>query len=274
MADLFLCDLHNHTIYCDGKAPAEAMVKEAVRKGINTLGFSAHSYVPFDAEYTINPDQVANYIAEIKNLREKYSDKIEIVCGIEQDILSGETQSGFDYSIGSVHCLKKENAVFPIDLNPDDVKKAVRSLYNGNLDSFAEDYYESLSKVIKITKADIIGHFDLITKFSENCEYLRFDSKAYKTAAFTAAEELLKTDAIFEINTGAISRGYRSSPYPSKDILSFIAEKGGKIVFSSDAHSPAAIGAYFNMAANIAITAGFKSYYVIQNGKWCEKKLI
>ena len=52
-----------------------------------------------------------------------------------------------------------------------------------------------------------------------------------------AADELLKTGKPFEVNTGAISRGYRTAPYPAKEIRNYIREHGGKLIMSSDAHA-------------------------------------
>ena len=52
-----------------------------------------------------------------------------------------------------------------------------------------------------------------------------------------AADELLKTGKPFEVNTGAISRGYRTTPYPAKEIRDYIREHGGKLIMSSDAHA-------------------------------------
>lgn len=53
-----------------------------------------------------------------------------------------------------------------------------------------------------------------------------------------ALEKLLKTGAVFEINTGAMSRGYRTSPYPAPAILEAVKKGGGSLILSSDSHSP------------------------------------
>ena len=58
----------------------------------------------------------------------------------------------------------------------------------------------------------------------------------------SAVDMLLPYDVPFEINTGAISRGYRSEPYPSREIIAYIREKGGRFILSSDAHSKENIG--------------------------------
>ena len=40
--------------------------------------------------------------------------------------------------------------------------------------------------------------------------------------AFETAEVLAKDIPFFEINTGAIARGYRKSPYPTVPIIKYI----------------------------------------------------
>ena len=47
----------------------------------------------------------------------------------------------------------------------------------------------------------------------------------------------MRSGKVFEINTGAISRGYRTQPYPSADIRSYIKAKGGTFILSGDSHS-------------------------------------
>ena len=44
-------NLHTHTSFCDGKNSPEEMVRSAVEKGFDVLGFSGHSYTPFDETY-------------------------------------------------------------------------------------------------------------------------------------------------------------------------------------------------------------------------------
>ena len=58
----------------------------------------------------------------------------------------------------------------------------------------------------------------------------------YVKAWQDAADVLLKTGKPFEINTGAISRGYRTEAYPSKEIRDYIRAHGGKLILSSDSH--------------------------------------
>ena len=86
-----LCDYHTHTTYSDGKDTPEEMVLSAIEKGLNEMGFSDHSYTFFDESYCIKKDRIAEYKSEIARLKAKYSDKIKILCGIEQDFYSAES---------------------------------------------------------------------------------------------------------------------------------------------------------------------------------------
>jgi len=66
-----------------------------------------------------------------------------------------------------------------------------------------------------------------------------FDEKneRYIRAWQAAVDKLIEANIPFEINSGAISRGYRTTPYPSKDIMDYIIKKGGRFIYSSDSHN-------------------------------------
>ena len=71
----------------------------------------------------------------------------------------------------------------------------------------------------------------------------------YKQASEKALTKLIEGGLIFEVNTGAISRGYRTTPYPSKDLLLKIRELGGKVIISSDTHSVHTVDAGYDDAS-------------------------
>ena len=230
-------DLHVHTTYCDGKSTAEETVLSAIEKGMETVGFSGHSYTFFDESYCMSKEGTKAYRAEIDRLKAKYADKIKVLCGIEQDYYSKESTDGYDNVIGSVHYLKINGVYLPVDENADILKKAVEKSFGGDWYRLTELYYETVAKVAERTKCDIIGHFDLITKFNENGELFDTNNERYVSQWKTAVDRLLRFDVPFEINTGAISRGYRTAPYPSKEIVDYIKQSSGKLTLSSDAHS-------------------------------------
>lgn len=243
---MILQDFHIHTSYCDGKNSPEEMVCAAIELGMTKMGFSCHSYTDFDESYCIKKQQIAEYQKEIRSLAKKYKNKLEIFCGVEQDYFSNESIQGFDYVIGSVHYLKKNNNFYEIDGSCDEFVSLASKEYNGDYFALCEDYFKLVGEVVSKTNADIIGHFDLVTKFNEGNKLFDTTDERYMKAAKQAVDRLLKYDKLFEINTGAISRGYRSKAYPEENILEYICEKGGQLILSSDSHSVADLCGHFD----------------------------
>ena len=252
-----LSDFHIHTCFCDGKDTPEDIVIEAISKGMKKIGFSGHSYTSFDEVVCMSPETTEKYKNEIKKLKEIYKSEIEILCGIEQDYFSDLPAEGFDFVIGSVHYVKHDGKYLPVDHSEKHFVEAVRE-FNGDVYKFAEEYFAEVSDVVNKTGASIIGHFDLISKFNDGNKFFEEDNPRYLNAAQKAVDELLKTEKPFEINTGAISRGYKKLPYPSMKILKYIAAHGGKVILSSDAHSKSNLMYEFEKCEKIAEDLGLE----------------
>lgn len=47
---------------------------------------------------------------------------------------------------------------------------------------------------------------------------------------------MLPAVKVVEVNTGAMARGLRASPYPADFLLKAVREAGGSVILSSDAH--------------------------------------
>ncbi|MBE6912289.1 MAG: histidinol-phosphatase HisJ family protein [Ruminococcaceae bacterium] len=237
-------DLHTHTIYCDGKSTVREMVESAIEKGIAHLGFSGHCPMTVDSEYYLDSEKTILYHRDIAEMQDKYSDKIKIFCGIEQDYYSHVPASGFDYIIGSVHYLKR-GKFYSVDHNEETFLNSVKEGFSGDVYAFAEEYFSLVGDIVEKTGADIIGHFDLVSKFNEGDRIFDTRHPRYVAAYMRAIEKLIKTKKPFEINTGAISRGYRKTPYPHDDMIREIASRGGKFILTSDSHSKDTLGFEF-----------------------------
>ena len=229
-------DLHTHTTFCDGRATPEEMVISAIGKGVTTLGLLAHSYVEFDRDFAVDPARVEEFRSCVAALKEKYRDKIEILFGVEADLMSEEIYGETDYVIGSVHYLPFPDGFRSVDMAPEDLMKTVEEHFGGDWYAMCEEYYRLVATVGDKLGADIVGHFDLVTKFNEGDCLFDTKNERYRRAWQAAADKLLSDGVTFEINTGAIARGRRTEPYPSKEILDYIKARGAKLVLSSDAH--------------------------------------
>lgn len=234
---MILEDFHVHTCFCDGKDEPEQMVLAAIKLNMKKIGLLHHSYVPFDEEFCIKKGGEREFIAEIDRLRQKYCGKIEIYCGIEQDYFSKPPADNYDYVIGSVHYVKINGKYFSVDESVETFEKIANDVFGGDYYAFAEEYFRLVSNVLEKTNADIIGHFDLISKFNESGRFFDEKNKRYINAANFAIEKLVKYKIPFEVNMGAAARGYKTEFYPNEYFIRKIAGFGGKFILSSDAHS-------------------------------------
>lgn len=227
---------HNHTTFCDGKSTAEEMVRTAIAAGCPSIGFSGHSYTWFDESYCMSRAGTEQYKAEILRLREQYAGQIRILLGIEQDFWSEEPTDGYDFVIGSVHYVKKDGQFLPVDNSREELLAGVNAHYGGDILAFCEDYYRQVAQVMERTGCTFVGHFDLVTKFNEGGQLFSETDPRYVRAAEAALEALCSQEAVFEINTGAMARGYRAAPYPGRAILERIRDLGGRVILSADCH--------------------------------------
>lgn len=265
-----LSNFHTHTTFCDGKGTPEQVVKHAIAEGFDAIGFSAHGYTEYDQRYCMK--DVIGYISEIVRLKDAYKDKIEIYLGIEEDSRHINNRADFDYIIGSCHYAEKNGIITPIDSGYGYFQKALE-LFDGNELMLAENYYSHFTEYIKKWKPDIIGHFDLVTKFDEKEKAYYLDNEAYWQIAEKYTYEALKSGSFFEVNTGLITRGYRTTPCPHERLLRIIYKEGGDVVLSSDSHAPDTLSLHFDTAKALLRDIGFKYTYTLKNSKWIKNHI-
>jgi len=251
-------NFHTHSSYCDGQHNLEQIVEKALELGMYRLGFSGHGYTDFDESYCMSRENTLQYRQEIAYLKEKYADRIELLCGIEQDYYGEEANADYDYIIGSVHYVEQNGIYIPVDESATLLKKQIQHHFGGDYMAFAEKYFSLVSDVALKTKANIIGHFDLLTKFNE--EETLFDERdvRYQTAAEKAMEKLAQQNVIVEINTGAMARGYRTKPYPNEWLFSIMKKYQVPVIINSDCHDKEALLYGFDTAYGLAEKYGLR----------------
>ncbi len=228
-------DLHMHTVFSDGRNTPEEMVAAALAKGLKTVGISDHSYAGND-ECDMLPERQAEYRRELGRLKKLYAGRIEVLCGLERDYYT-EDREPYDYVIGSVHLIRMPDGYdLCVDWTADRLAADVRRRFGGDWYALAEAYYALEARVAEVTECDIIGHFDLVTKFNEGNRFFDEADPRYVRAWQAAADRLLAAGKPFEINMGAIARGYRTTPYPAEPIRRYLKERGASFLLSSDAH--------------------------------------
>ena len=266
---LLLTNYHTHTTFCDGKSSAEEIVHAALEGGFDAIGFSGHGYTAFDTRYCMKNTE--GYCAEIVRLKEKYKKDIEIYLGVEEDAAYPLDRTRFDYRIGSSHYFCVDGAYYPVDSSYEHLKKCV-AVYGGDVLRMAEDYFSFFCSYILTYRPDIIGHFDLLTKFDE-IEPLFLSNAEYRAIALKYARVAAKSGAIFEVNTGAVSRGYRTSPYPHEELLFALKKEGARVMLSSDSHNKDTLAFGFDAAKALLRTVGFTTSVHLYHGVFTDVSL-
>ena len=268
-----LQNLHTHTTFDDGKNTAEEMINAAISKGFGSIGFSGHSYTEYSAEYTMSVDGTKEFQKEIKRLKEKYKGKIDVFLGLEADMYSDFDLSEYDYSIGALHCLEIDGNYVGFDRSADVVKDIIETHFGGDGMAFAKKYYSELSSLPTYGNFDVIAHFDIITKNIEKVNFFNTESEEYLKYAFDALDSMRGKIPLFEVNTGAISRGYRKAPYPMKNIMRQMKEWGFGAIISSDCHNAEYLDCAFPEARELLLECGFKEKYILTPSGFCAVEL-
>ncbi len=230
-----MIDLHNHTPLCNhAKGSPEEFIKEAIKKNIKIYGFADHAPMEFDYEYRMGFEDMENYEKEIKNLKEKYKDKIEILLGYEVDFTpfvdKRVLNRKVDYLIGSVHFL--DNWGFD---NPEFIKEWDRR----DVDDVYKEYFSKIEEMANSKLFDIVGHIDLVKVFGHK------PKTNIKDLAKNAIKAIKNANMTVEINTAGLRKPVKEL-YPSDELIEIILNENIDITFSSDAHSPQQVGFKLN----------------------------
>lgn len=76
-----LMDIHNHTDWSDGAHYPEEIIENAIKNSVSIIGISDHfDTVKCNSVYAAMLNQ---YICNLKKLKNKYKDQIEVLAGIE-----------------------------------------------------------------------------------------------------------------------------------------------------------------------------------------------
>ena len=266
-------NLHTHSQCDDGKDAIDEIVQKAQERGFTILGFSGHGYYAKD-DSSMTPEKTKQYIQDVRQAQQQAPNGLKIYLGIEEDSMAPiENVEDFDYVIGSVHYLEHNGKIYPIDYSQEQFDEMLKEGYQNDINALAKDYYLAIERQAQNPNIQILGHLDLITKYNEDQSYFCFDDPKILSYAKVAIEQLVKAGKIFEMNSGAMARGYRNSPYPSIELLKLIYEANGKILINTDCHHKEYLDYGMQICLDLAKQIGFKTLEMF-NGKNFESKNI
>lgn len=276
-----LTNYHSHCSFCDGRAPLEEFVKEAIRQGFYSYGVSSHAPLPFPTQWTMEWEQMEAYLDEFNNLRQKYADEIELYVGLEIDYLNEEsnpsvarfTELPLDYRIGSVHLLyDAAGEVVDIDCSPAVFKERVDRHFNGDVLRVIRMYFDRLFRMVELGGFDILGHAD---KMHYNASYYHpglLDEPWYEALMKDYFSLVASRGYLVEINTKAYDS--LGTFYPNSRYWELMKEYQIKILVNSDAHYPERINAGRMEALRLLQAKGFATVAELHQGSWREVPIV
>lgn len=253
-----LYNFHSHTQFCDGHAPMEDFVKEAVAENFTDYGFSPHSPIPFESPCNMSMSAVDDYMNEYNRLKSLYGDRINLYLSMEIDYLGsqwGATNKYFDtipldYKISSVHFIPSfvdSKLYIDIDGRYPAFKQKMELYFNNDIKAVVESFYKQSIDMIEAGGFDIIGHFDKIghnaSHFKEGIE----NEDWYHKLFMRTFEAIMDNHLIIEINTKAYVDHNRF--FPNIKYFDLLKKSGAALLVNSDAHYPQ----FINLGRNEAM---------------------
>jgi histidinol-phosphatase (PHP family) len=274
-------NLHTHSIYSDGKSQPREIVEEAVRQGFTTLGFSEHSPLPFDNNFSVKEANMPRYVAEIAQLKDEFKGKIDLYCALEADYITNTSEPfaitkekyQLDYLIGGVHLVGQS-------ANPDEIwfidgpkwevyDEGLLKFFDGDIRRAVRRFYEQSNEMIENEPFDIIAHFDKI-KMHNRDRYFHEDELWYRKLALETLDLIREKGLVMEINTRGIYKKRYNGFYPSPWLMEEACKMGVPAIISADAHHYSEISLEFDSAEEALKKAGYRSVVNFKDGRWIE----
>lgn len=264
--------VHTHTRFCDGiDTPAE-MVQAALALGFVSLGFSGHGHSPLDPA-AMSVEGEKTYREEVTRLQALYAGQLEILLGQEHEGFSPYSDYPYSYLIESLHWINRDGQWLGMDWSRERTEENVRLHFGGDYFAYCRAYYEACASVYEKSPAQICGHLDLLTKFNEGSCMFDMDDPRYLESARQALRVAVERGMVVELNTGAIARGYRLTPYPIPALLRHLRDIGGEVIVTADCHDRRFLTCWYDNAEALLRELGYTHTLVLRKGGFQEQAL-
>jgi histidinol-phosphatase (PHP family) len=209
--------------------------EEAILQGIKCICFTDHvDYNKHDEGYGFYKKQT--YFEEFKRIKDKYSDKIALLSGIEfsephiyQKEFENLLKHPYDFILGSIHYWI--NDLFASQME----EKGI------SLGEAFKKYWEEVYKAVSVGGFDSLAHVDFPKRYYKNSQW----NEERMRDIFKV---MIKNNISLEINTSSLRKGL-SETMPSRDLLYCYEKAGGKnITIGSDAHCANELGKGYEQA--------------------------
>lgn len=242
-------DYHIHANVLHPDSKAEDFIMRAIEVGLDEMCITDHAPFPqFKAGDRIPEGATGRYCARVRELAEKYSDRIRIKCGMEIDyhptlipqIEEVLSEGDFDYVIGSSHL--HIPGMIGTPLNELTADEYVGICFENNLNAVRSGYFNTIAHIDMyrwiVSRQDRFG-----LKTTE------FDLTKHTALIREVFSEMEKRGVNLEVNTHLMSNGDVARAYPAAELTAIASEYDLSYRFGSDAHRAEAVAHGFELVA-------------------------
>lgn len=222
-----IANYHTHTWRCNHASGTEhEYVENAIRAGLEVLGFSDHGPYIFPGEYYSNfrmrPDQLEGYVETVLQLRKRYEGKIQIPLGLELEFYPGLLprllpvlrDQPLDYLLLGMHFVGNEY----------DSPYSGLTTYD---DALLRQYVDQSIDAMQSGLFTYFAHPDLIHYCGSR--------KTYREEMKRICREAKACGIPLEYNLLGLASGKN---YPDPMFWELAAEEGCCVILGRDAHTP------------------------------------
>lgn len=266
-----LIDCHTHTQFSmDSEADIDLCAAHAAEIGLAAYAITDHCecnawykkehYAPEEwelCEYFDYASDFENSVAAVTALKEKYNDKLNLICGVELGQILHDVEAAqkvnadkrVDFIIGSVHQVLGEKDFYFIDYE----KLSMNDIY-----ALLERYFKEVNDLCRTGLFDVIGHLTYCLRYMKQRNGIEADISRFDDIIEESFRMLIQNGKGIEINTSGFRQGFGSA-FPDLKYVKMYRELGGEILtIGSDSHTVEDIGANVAEGAEIASAAGFR----------------
>ena len=257
-------DGHIHSPYCPhgSKDTFISYIEKSIQNSFAQISFTEHAPLPIsfvdptpDKDSGMDPELLPQYLQELRELKELYKHKIDILIGLEVDYIAGyelettaflnEFGPQLDDAILSVHFLQHGDDYCCIDFSDEEFMRFSKQL--GSVQAVYELYYKTLHQSIAADlgpfKPKRIGHPTLVHKF-QLAHGEKIDDKQQIQGVLQAIADV---NYELDFNSAGLSKRYCLESYPPAEYLAFVKSIGLRYTFGSDAHTAADLHQHYDI---------------------------
>ena len=219
---------HAHTSRCHhASGTPEEYIQRAIDAGITHMGFSDHFPLMFpdghEAKFRVAVAEAHDYVDELRRLREKYKNKIDIKIGFEmeyypslfEDMMKNALDYGAEYLILGQHFINSET----------EYPKNRHSILERESEVELAEYVTGVVEAIKSGAFTYVAHPDVFN-FTGSAE-------AYKNQMQKICVAAKEYNIPLEINLLGIRTDRQ---YPREEFWKIVGKVGSPVTFGFDAH--------------------------------------